>query len=82
MCVLFSQKNFPDLLQKNVVFLRKHDFSRNLEGGTGLQGVSFNLNLNCTAMKTIHMTLKYTFLILPVQVKYIKVLFKFTIFDF
>ena len=34
-------------LQKNV-FLRKHDFSRKLTGGTGLQGVSSNLNLGPT----------------------------------
>ena len=26
-------------------FLRKHDFSRKFEGGTGLQGVSSNLNI-------------------------------------
>ena len=28
-----------------MIFLRKHDFSRKLEGGPGLQGVSSNLNI-------------------------------------
>ena len=31
---------------KKMFFLRKHDFSRKSEGGTGLQGVSSNLNLS------------------------------------
>ena len=46
MCALFGQKKFPHFLQKNLFFvLRKHDFSRKLEGGTGLQGVSSILNI-------------------------------------
>ena len=39
----FPKKN-PHFLQKNV-FKKKHDFSRKLEGGTGLQGVNSNLNI-------------------------------------
>ena len=34
-------KKIPHFLQKNVFFKRKHDFSRKMEGGTGLQGVFF-----------------------------------------
>ena len=44
MCALFSQKN-SHIFFKNVFFLGKHDFSRKLEDGTRLQGVSSNLNL-------------------------------------
>ena len=40
MCALFSQKKS--------FFLRKYDFSWKLEGGTGLQGVSSNLNVTIT----------------------------------
>ena len=43
-CALFSKKNCHILPPKNV-FLRKHYFSWKLKGGTGLQGVSSNLNL-------------------------------------
>ena len=45
MCALFSRKNIPHFLKKKRFILRKHDFSRKLEGGTGLQGVSSNLNV-------------------------------------
>ena len=44
MCALFSQKKFPHFLKKNF-FLRKHDFSWKLEGGTGLQVVTSNHNI-------------------------------------
>ena len=43
MCFILPKK-FPHVLQKTF-FYRKHDFNRKLEGGTGLQGVSSNLNL-------------------------------------
>ena len=36
---------FPNFLNKKMFFKRKHDFSWNLEGGTGLLGVSSNLNI-------------------------------------
>ena len=42
----FSQKQIPHFLQKKTFFKRKHDFSRKLEGGTGHQGISSNLNLS------------------------------------
>ena len=42
-------KNIPTFSKKKkTFFLKKNDFSRQLEGGTGLEGVSSNLNL-CTA---------------------------------
>ena len=44
MCFALPKKN-PKLKKKKKFFFRKHDFSRKLEGGTGLQGVSSNLNL-------------------------------------
>ena len=46
MCALFFQKKIPTFSLKKRFFSRKHDFSRKFEGGTGLQGVSSNLNLN------------------------------------
>ena len=43
---VLQQKNFHIFSKKTCFFfLRKHDFSRKLEGGTGLQGVSSNLNV-------------------------------------
>ena len=50
MCALFSQKKSPHLLQKNT-FLKKTCFSRKLQGGTGLQGVSSNLNIKLWGLK-------------------------------
>ena len=46
MCFVLPQKNttFSQKKKKNI-FLRKHDFSRKLEGGTGLQGGGSILNL-------------------------------------
>ena len=41
---LFSQKILT-FSPKTIFFKRKHDFSRKLEGGTWLQGVSSNLNV-------------------------------------
>ena len=45
MCALFSQKKFPHFLTKKVFFFGKHNLSKKLEGGTGLQGVISNLNV-------------------------------------
>ena len=44
MCALFSQKKSYAFSKKSFL-KRKHDFSRKLEGETGLQGVSSNLNI-------------------------------------
>ena len=45
-CALFSQKKSHIFSKKTHFFKKiKHDFSRKLEGGTGLQGVSSNLNV-------------------------------------
>ena len=55
MCALFSQEKSLIFSKKNF-FLRKHDFSRKYESGTGLQGVSSNLNLQkgyCMKTKVI-----------------------------
>ena len=43
--MLSSPKKNPIFSPKIFFFKRKHDFSRKSEGGTGLQGVSSNLNL-------------------------------------
>ena len=43
--MLCSPKKNPTIFFKKTFFSRKHDFSRQLESGTGLQGVSSNLNL-------------------------------------
>jgi len=45
MCALFSPKKILTISPKQMFILRKHDFSRKLTGGTGLQGVSSNLNI-------------------------------------
>ena len=51
LCALFS-KFFFHIFSTNKKFLRKHDFGRKLEGGTGLQGVSSNLNLCIHSLPT------------------------------
>ena len=51
MCVWFSKKKSLISFFKKTCFLRKHDFSGKFEGGTGLQVVSFNLNIHCKIMK-------------------------------
>ena len=46
MCALFSPKKIPHFLNKKSFFFKEnYDFRRKLEGGTGLQGVSSNLNV-------------------------------------
>ena len=51
MCALYSQKKIPTFSPEKRFFLRKHDFSRKLQGGTGLQGVSSNLNIKLWGLK-------------------------------
>ena len=65
MCALFSQQK-SHIFSKKTFLLRKHDFSRKLEGGTGLQGVSSNLNLQGPKVTTQKCT---TFFFFAVQKK-------------
>ena len=49
MCFVLPKNSH--ILSKKRFFFFKHDFSRKLEGETGLQGVSSNLNLVMDASK-------------------------------
>ena len=59
-CVLCSLKKILTFSKKKCFFLRKYVFSRKLEGGTGLQGVSSNLNITAREETIDELTLLAT----------------------